>query len=1351
MAEAETTFYVERHLLVDNRLLSEQEILAGANHVVVLAEPGAGKSSLMESFARTLGVPAISATLLSISESRAQGGPLLIDGFDELARVGPLGVNRVLLKAQERAPSKVFVSSRSSEWDQSTTSVFEEVFGLRPVIAYLRPFNDDEQRRIFENHVPGESWTSFQKEASRFELNALLPNPQFLKLFADAYVESDRYFPNKREIFSLAMDRLAKEVNPRVAKLQREVSISDKVQCASEVFAKLLLSGSEGVSIDEASSSRIYPQVGALTDRHQAAGAAIATRLFRPSEQAGLHKPVHRLVAEYGAAAFLARRIADVEAPLSLGGLLALVAPNSTVRDELRGLLGWLASLGGRRVQEAAIRLDPYAVLANGDPSQLEPACKRLLFECLEGVAERDPYFRRGDAWRRFSVAGLLTDDTQRDVERIISRRDGSHLRELLLELLIDSELTATLEAQLKKLVLDEKDSLSARQLAAYCLLEQDSERALDLVVNLVAKDDLGSIRVAADLLDSRAISSATNEILHEFFVAAARVYRREQGRPVRGYGDTYFIRKVVAQLASPQAEWLLGKLSDGLSCSCGKKHYECHCRDGTSKIMGLILDRYFELGVGSPDGRKVWEWVKNLKFHGHKSADECASVRALQTNHSLRQSAIRAAFSGLQDREKVQELWFDFFSSGGHSGLNFRAEDYVFVAELAAEEVNVALWEVFMARHRYHRDRNERGPDSLRRLMRAQARDRPELMRIWAVVNRSTAEFIRSHLSSSRPSRRMVAKRKKRERKIREQNWRFFGENRKLIETGFHWGALLRFSELLLMRPGDLDAEVGDRELVRNALVNCLEFLSPNIPTLSRLAELQGKSRLADAEVILYAACLEIFRAKGCLESVSSSALRSLRTNSGMSFQGVDIEEHTRLFEEVDRIVFSRPGSAAAFLSEYLEPQVADPENRNPEVWMLRNDEAFSAVRGKVAFEWLSRYPDAPLVAKEELFEIAAADGDRAALVGLLSSRAAHVLRGLADRIEGYDLGDEERFWLLRAWYFASDQARQSWAALRLNKGVLLDIAARASRYYGRDYPNWPDLSVEMISDVLDAFVGDWPPVELPSSWGTSSPDSETAYRFLKDLVWSLGSKDPSEAVALLERLLLDARFDGFRLDLRSLLARQSRRKAQMAFAAPTPEEICAFLETGAVVTVEALRQRICEQLDLFQGEIDGGEFNPIKSFYEGDDRVDERRCAEIVAERLNLVLRGQLVHVTPEHQLKDANRCDITAAKLISGKRRLLVIEVKGQWHRELYTAAAAQLHDRYAIHPDAERQGIYLVIWFGQDFEVAGKKRHGIKSARELRSKLESVLGSALVGLVDVYVLDVSRGGGARVLQS
>jgi hypothetical protein len=138
----------------------------------------------------------------------------------------------------------------------------------------------------------------------------------------------------------------------------------------------------------------------------------------------------------------------------------------------------------------------------------------------------------------------------------------------------------------------------------------------------------------------------------------------------------------------------------------------------------------------------------------------------------------------------------------------------------------------------------------------------------------------------------------------------------------------------------------------------------------------------------------------------------------------------------------------------------------------------------------------------------------------------------------------------------------------------------------------------------------------------------------------------------------------------------------------------------------------------------------------------LNEIRSTEIIAERLSLMLQPQSISITLEHQLKDLNRCDFTATKMINCKKRLLVTEVKGQWHRELYAAAAAQLDERYSIHPDAEQQGIFLAIWFGPDGLVAGRKGHGIASAHQLKISIEEKLPHHIRGLIDVFVLDVSK---------
>jgi hypothetical protein len=94
-----------------------------------------------------------------------------------------------------------------------------------------------------------------------------------------------------------------------------------------------------------------------------------------------------------------------------------------------------------------------------------------------------------------------------------------------------------------------------------------------------------------------------------------------------------------------------------------------------------------------------------------------------------------------------------------------------------------------------------------------------------------------------------------------------------------------------------------------------------------------------------------------------------------------------------------------------------------------------------------------------------------------------------------------------------------------------------------------------------------------------------------------------------------------------------------------------------------------------------------------------------------------------------------------MVNGVPKMLVIEGKGQWHRDVFGAAATQLADRYAMHPDADEQGIYLVLWYGSDTPVAGSTCHEYQSAGELQTAIEGHLPDDLSGRIDVLVLDVS----------
>jgi hypothetical protein len=1343
------TFYLSRTLFNDNQSYTEEELLAVSSYIIILAEPGAGKTELLSSLARQLGTKKTTASVFSYLGANSIGSPLVIDAFDELAKVDKTGIHKLLVNVANAKPTCLIVSSRSSEWDSSATNTFEQFIGHKPTVVRLCEFNESEQREIYHHHTKLNSFDEFRSEVTRFSLEPLLPNPQFLKLFADGYVESNGHFPDKRSIFTLAIKSLAREVNAS-NNASEALSSSQKIELASEVFAKLLLAGVEGVGINEVNENRMFPFIGSLISNDRSVSSILSTRLFKPGDNPDQHRPVHKIVSEYCAADYLTKRISSPSDSLTMDHCLAVIAPNSTVRDELRGLLGWMASLGFKEVEEAAIKVDPYAVLANGDPSQLTSSSKGKLLSRLKDIEAKDPYFRRSDSWRRFSVAGFFTPEVINEIRPIIQAGSDGDLRDLLLELLVDTGAVYLLIDELRAVLLSSSENMQTRMLAINCLLSSQCYKPrLDLSC-LIDEASNSSLHLASKIIETLGPETFTVEDLETFLRNCANLYPSKEQYMSRTLASRYFVKRFISHLKESQTESLLDTLSNGLTCDCKKSAYECECRAGISKVIGSLLDNYFELVNPSYDPIQVWNWVKNLNFTGQRNTQDIKSVKVLHEDITLRQRIIAHVFGDLTDRELIFDTRIHTFGGHySHAGLGLSLADYRFIVDLAFERNNTQLWASFLSQHSHNYFLNKKALDILRKQMRKQANEKPEFMSRWALQSRQLSNQAKHEDRKwNAKHRRSMRRRDIRKLQINAENINYIQENRKLIEEGKHFGYLERFAYLVLDNPEEIEADFGDEVLVRTSLRNCLEFIEPIIPNLKKLAELQCESKYLLAETVLYAACIEIIRDTGNLEEVNPSLLFALRTNLNISNKAVSQEEVNSIKSEIDRLLFPNVEAAEKFLREYVEPQLSIPTCAHPEVGLLKHDHIFSPLQEKLSIDWLIRFEDITYYTLDILFEIAAQFGNRQDLNRIILMRCSQLLQDKPALIDDEVFEQRQKFWFIRAFYFLSiEQAEPYWNYLKLEKSSIFLFDKRSSRMNRNDHPNWPNLTSNNILAIMQAFFSDWPKVELPNQWGTGSPSGEKAYRFLTGIIWQIGSDGPDDALPVLSTLLADPLYIDMHSSLKSIQAEQLRKMALRDFEPPSSQQICELLDGNAIVTVEGLRQLIISELKNYQKDIDGGEFNAANRFYRlnkksGDERLGEVESVEIIAERLSLRLHPQNIIITSEHQTQNQNRIDITAAKIIDGKRRLLVIEAKGQWHPELYTAASTQLYERYSIHPDAEQQGIYLVIWFGPHEKVANKKGHKITNAKELKESIETKIPPDIKGFIDVFILDISK---------
>jgi hypothetical protein len=136
------------------------------------------------------------------------------------------------------------------------------------------------------------------------------------------------------------------------------------------------------------------------------------------------------------------------------------------------------------------------------------------------------------------------------------------------------------------------------------------------------------------------------------------------------------------------------------------------------------------------------------------------------------------------------------------------------------------------------------------------------------------------------------------------------------------------------------------------------------------------------------------------------------------------------------------------------------------------------------------------------------------------------------------------------------------------------------------------------------------------------------------------------------------------------------------------------------------------------------------------------EEVCSGLLADDLQHRVHAHGLIVTVEHHMVADNECDIV---VLQGTDRLLPIEAKHHYHRDLWTAWRTQLDGLYTRDAKAGGLGIYLVFWSGEaKGRMMPKLPEGIgrpRSAAELNSSLEFLILEADRRRLRVVVVNIS----------
>jgi hypothetical protein len=392
---------------------------ADRSNLVLLGDPGAGKTHLFQEAAAASGARYLTARHFLLAPVTSTDTPLFIDALDETrsGRRDQDAINTLVQKLFAVVPPKVRIACREADWLGDTDraafdTYFQEHGGVTEL--QLRALSPAERQTVLmAERNTGDAATAaeainFLKEAERRGLEEFTLNPQNLLMLWDAVRSRSIWPKTRKELFELSTSLLLSEHNRTRQRSGVGIFTQEELRdAAGALCAMRLVSDVEGISLQESGDRGDFPSYRSLPFiAPEKSLAALGRRVFVAGGRSETVDYTHRTTAEFLGAAWIA---AQVRCGLSIGRVLALIGVDGHPASELRGLHAWLAVFSPDNANRL-IEADPYGVLVYSDAASLSASGAKYLLEALAKLSERDPWFRSG-RWASPALGMLARSD----------------------------------------------------------------------------------------------------------------------------------------------------------------------------------------------------------------------------------------------------------------------------------------------------------------------------------------------------------------------------------------------------------------------------------------------------------------------------------------------------------------------------------------------------------------------------------------------------------------------------------------------------------------------------------------------------------------------------------------------------------------------------------------------------------------------------------------------------------------------------------------------------------------------------------------------------------------------------
>ena len=1329
--------------------LSNPEILSHYSDVhawVLIADPGAGKTDTFKTLRKAEGGHYTKARrFVDLDLPTSWTSPIFIDGLDEITAgtaAGSTALGQILTKLQKLGTPRFRMSCREADWRGNTDSeALRDLVGEHSFLElHLEPLDRAQTTALiaYWQQSNEAAATEFIREAENHDLEGLLDNPQTLRMLVKAVSNTANGWPDsKTKTYELACTQLVREHNEAHLAAKRHKSLPhDKVRhAAGYLCAIMLLSGSTTIALQGPADA--YPGIVALPELVSdgtapdvpTCQAALETRLFRGDGQ-GYFWPVHRTVAEYLGAQYLISRI---HAGLPASRVLALMLGlDAGVVPELRGLHAWLAATAPTELRRELIDHDPLGVVLNGDVRNFSRPEKLHVLKALLDEATRYTYFRNQN-WASKPFGALATADMENDFKLRFQSADRSpsHLTlvDCLLDALANGHHMPALIPELEQIVRDKSYWPDSRK------------EALNIFVAYARKDNNWStlIQLLADI-HANVVEDSEDELLGKLLQAL--------------YPSHISPAEVWQYLRKPKSDQLLGSywrfwhdlsketalyedvpvLLDALLATSYQLSNQ-HDSLGSAEIVGELLVRGVTQHGTQIDVQRLYGWLSLGLGPHHYSPLKQQHKAALGQWLNKHPAVFKALFE--------HGLTLQTSTNNGSFSKLWRIHAHLYGA---AEPDDAEPWYLSLA---------EASPDDdLRRQLlrhvvesfkhKDRSNEAIQLLETWASEHARDAAWVETELHCPYPPPEhdqehidYEIENKARETEKSGQQINFFRETLPGFSNGpAHLGALAEVANAYLnifrhSNEKTPDARLfellnQDKEwvrLARHGLRQCL--FRTDLPSATEIVDLNAKGQRYN----LAAPCLAAMELRYTENAQSALELPQSTLETVAAFRLTNNFDETPAWFK--QLLIQRPDILVSVMQRLISQQMASKNEHVDGLYSLARDADYSEVARQITPTLITDFP--VKASKKQLKNL------RLLIVAMLDRLDGDTQRDLvASKLsaKGMDVA-QHVYWLTAGVQMAPD------LYLDRAKAFVEKTQARINHLFAliheRQVRDGSPVNLPVNAQVfLITLLGPGCSPRWPMGSGLVTPEMEMG-RYVEGLISALAGNPSDAALQALTDLRQRQDMKHWEDSLSRALYDQRVTRRNALFKPASVALVCTTLANLYPANAADLHALTVDHLRQLISHIRNGNTDDYDQYWSGETPRSETLCRNAFLSALQRLLSPLGISAEAESQFADATRADIK----VTAFPHHIPIEIKGEWHTDLWKAIPEQLVAKYGREIASDGYGIFLVFWFTGNLKTAptdgGAKP---KTPQELQQRLAATVPDELRRKIAVLVVDCSR---------